>query len=947
LDFKQVDSKRANLQILVSRLAITCGKNAKCYIANADNLGGYKMGSGGDDALVQTLTPPSGGAIFGNVGSYPLEGGFIYVSPVGSPTLVYSLGFDGSGRPAFTLVAQTDDSSPGAVGVGAATITTLNGQAGTAILWVVDTNGIRAYNAVPVNGKMIGIELPPTTSPSKFQRPAFGNGRYYMNNLNGQVTGYGSPVALPLNCSSPLDFGTLAIGSSSTKTLTCTANIAINRITGLTIPGEIYVAQNSSLPRGALTAGQSFSFPVIFNLTGYVLNSGSTSAPAVEPGVQTTAITLFTENGVTGYSAQQSVSLTGTSVSPGPWVSMSPLHVNFPSIVIGSTSPSSASTFIIKNDGQTSLKILGYGYATDDDGPFKNVTMGSSAGGNFVLDAHGYFTSQDLVPVGTTIAAGGSVTVHTTFQSSDVGSSFTILKVFSTGGTAFVILSGSANTVPIALLESSTNEGGWNTIPHCSDTTDGCTFQIDIGTANGPTTMTQTLRFTNNGGSALVITKSKPLTGAVLGAGNPSGDFSEGLAIAPGASAKATVIFQPGKTILNSDPVTYSGTWTLNTNDLTLGVHVLNFTGTLSPPRVGPLLPNGSAQFKYLGCFQDSANARLEATVNNNKNNTNGVCQTQAKSANLPIAGTEYTTECWVGFSIPPASLQVDDSKCTSYTCPGDSTQNCGGAGGYMAAYYDSTKYNPSTGNFVGGYSPPSAPTSIGQFKYAGCFTDAVGKRTLSVGSIGTASTATLDSCAANCKGYKYFGTENGDECYCGNSLFNSPTHVSEGQCKVTCAGNAKQLCGAGSRITLYSLNGSRDIQSTEDGLVISPKPETVVSIGEYNYTGCYADSVQNRTLHGKYVPSWDMSIESCRGNCTGYAYFGVEYGTECFCGNRLALGVPPLDEEMCDMNCLGNEKQVCGGKQALGVYLRGNGTIVGRGGNGRGSWLDRVRSNW
>jgi hypothetical protein len=41
----------------IARLAITCGKNGNCFITNADNLGGYKMASGGD-AIVQTLTPP-------------------------------------------------------------------------------------------------------------------------------------------------------------------------------------------------------------------------------------------------------------------------------------------------------------------------------------------------------------------------------------------------------------------------------------------------------------------------------------------------------------------------------------------------------------------------------------------------------------------------------------------------------------------------------------------------------------------------------------------------------------------------------------------------------------------------------------------------------------------------------------------------------------------------
>lgn len=140
---------------------ITCGKNAKCYVTNADNLGGYKLGTGGSDAIIQTITPPSGGAVFGNVGTYPLEGGYLYITPVGSPTYVYSLGFDNSGRPAIKLIAQTVDIATGRVGVGTATITTLNGQTGSAVLWIVDPDaGIRAYYAVLQNGKMIKISLP-------------------------------------------------------------------------------------------------------------------------------------------------------------------------------------------------------------------------------------------------------------------------------------------------------------------------------------------------------------------------------------------------------------------------------------------------------------------------------------------------------------------------------------------------------------------------------------------------------------------------------------------------------------------------------------------------------------------------------------------------------------------------------------------------------------------
>lgn len=42
----------------VARLAITVGKNGIAYIMNADNLGGYKLGSGGTDAIIQTISMP-------------------------------------------------------------------------------------------------------------------------------------------------------------------------------------------------------------------------------------------------------------------------------------------------------------------------------------------------------------------------------------------------------------------------------------------------------------------------------------------------------------------------------------------------------------------------------------------------------------------------------------------------------------------------------------------------------------------------------------------------------------------------------------------------------------------------------------------------------------------------------------------------------------------------
>jgi hypothetical protein len=138
------------------------------------------------------------------------------------------------------------------------------------------------------------------------------------------------------------------------------------------------------------------------------------------------------------------------------------------------------------------------------------------------------------------------------------GSYYTALQVYSNGGNAYTLFTGSAATSPIALLEYSNGEGGWTTLSDCPDVNLGCTDQIEFAPSGGLTQQTIVLRLTNNGGSALLITKSKPLEGTVLGATAPNTDFSEGLTIVPGASTTASVLFSPGPSELNAQAIYYS-----------------------------------------------------------------------------------------------------------------------------------------------------------------------------------------------------------------------------------------------------------------------------------------------------------------------------------------------------------------------------------------------------
>ena len=171
------------------------------------------------------------------------------------------------------------------------------------------------WYAVPQNNVLQTIPLPQVGGANKFQRPAFGDGRVYVTDSNGNLYCLGAPVNLPLNCSSPVNFGQVAIGTKATATVTCTANIAVTSIVGLTLGTGYFSASNSSLPTGSLAAGQSFSFPVSWDLTNaQIQNTPNASYGNVSPGVKSTPLTLTTVNGKAGYATSFPISLTGTEI---------------------------------------------------------------------------------------------------------------------------------------------------------------------------------------------------------------------------------------------------------------------------------------------------------------------------------------------------------------------------------------------------------------------------------------------------------------------------------------------------------------------------------------------------------------------------------------------------------------------------------------------------------
>lgn len=580
----------------IEKMAVTAGKNGKIYILNANDLGGYKLGPGQTDGILQTITTNE--AVFGASGSYPLEGGFIYFTPVGYPTYVYQLGFTSDGLPQFSQVAKSNEVSAGRVGVGIPTVTSLNGQQGTAILWMTDPDaGIRAWYAVPQNGVLKSIPLPQIGGANKFQRPAFGDGRVYTTDSTGVLYCLGSPVNLPLNCTSPIDFGEVALGTYATMEITCTAVIAITSLDGLTVGNEFFQASNASLPTGPLKAGASFSFPVTWNLTDVqVTNSPNASYGNTSPGIKSTPLTLITTNAVTGYATLFPISLTGTEVSTTPFLAITPTTVDFGGIVIlNDTDISTVSDVItISNEGLTDMTILGYAYTTDDidDDPyFTNTTIVEG-----VWDLGYGFTVDTLPAIGSVIPPNTAISIDSTFYPiNGTGSYNSYWQVWSTGGTVNIILEGSASTAPVANFSISNGEGAW--LPDAN-------LLMDFGDVAPGSSSSRQIRICNTGGSALEIDKSKPPNG-VFHISDPT-ELHESQQIAPGDCAYGTVLMVANTEEYNEPDLVLNNTWTLNTDDLNFGVHVIEITGTVISNKVGPVNSTGQTVYEYLGCFHEA-----------------------------------------------------------------------------------------------------------------------------------------------------------------------------------------------------------------------------------------------------------------------------------------------------------------------------------------------------
>ncbi|RYP59435.1 hypothetical protein DL769_008523 [Monosporascus sp. CRB-8-3] len=206
-------------------------------------------------------------------------------------------------------------------------------------------------------------------------------------------------------------------------------------------------------------------------------------------------------------------------------------------------------------------------------------------------------------------------------------------------------------------------------------------------------------------------------------------------------------------------------------------------TATLAPK------PTVSA-YARVGCYEEIPHGRaLTGAAYADDAMTLEMCASKCDA--FHYWGTEYGRECYCGNTLDPLSSPASEGDC-NMACAGDKYEYCGG-GHRLELYYSNTT------------NGPSHPPVVGNYSWSGCHSEPAGVRALT-GKSYADDDMTLDLCASFCDGFALFGAEYGRECYCGDMLSEGSEGKGAGECRMVCAGNNKQLCGAGDRLSLYGI---------------------------------------------------------------------------------------------------------------------------------------------
>ncbi|KAH7308553.1 WSC domain-containing protein [Stachybotrys elegans] len=956
----------------IRRIGVITGKDRWTYFLNLDDLGGYRNGPDLGNRVLGSFYNEN--SVYAGAGVWPFDGGYVYINVNGFRTNVFKFNCV-NGVPAFSKVANSSPQGNNGFGVGHGATTSLNGQPGTGLFWVVDPNNnnperysLRIYEVVPTGdeGRLLRLLKGfPVPAINKFSRPQFGDGMVYVGSNDGSVYGFGAPTDPALNCTALGDFGVVNLGNTGIEqTITCTSKVALS-VTNITLESSHFTMTGlPTLPR-QMGLQTSFTFKANFKPGRVGAISGT--------------IVIKTQNNGGRFATSSSVRLSGTGESQSALLTVEPADVTFNLAVVGSEVISNSVLFT--NEGKTGLTVESIQFSeSSPTGPFVDaVTSGSQT-------KVGHFTFNNLP---ATLDALEKELVDISFNPAVIGNYTLFVSVKTDGGSRVLTLRASVGASPIALIQLEKPDGtGWQTWNSSSPA-------LSFGKVLQNSARALRFRISNiapAGSVPLQIPISKPpfgVPGLIISTANQV-DLGEGSNIPAGEYQEAVITCTVPKSNWNSDPYTNGTAWVFNTNDLHYGKFEVPFTCTAVTQQAAPLKSNGDGVYRYLGCFRENNPGRqLKELLYGSNNNTAANCLAACAAKGYPYCGTQYHRECWGGPS--PPIQQVAENGC-NFDCTGDSTQWCGGNGvgenlgkSHLTMWATNTTLLPPSSG--GG---PVVNPGLNGYRSIGCYTEATTGRALP-NMVSTNNIRTVAACINACGklNYKYIGLEYGGECWCGNAFGVGANSTLISQCGMTCRENNTEYCGGSQRLNVYQLDTSTgtsttslstststtststststtavttsttatlstttssttttsatttsttstsaststtatsestSTSTTSTGLPTPTAPSSPPTVGAFRYDGCWSETTQGgRALNGLEYYNDTMTLEACANACKGFSLFAAEYGRECFCGNEIRGDAAVAeDQATCDVTCPGNKWNWCGGRNRFSLY--------------------------
>ena len=336
-------------------------------------------------------------------------------------------------------------------------------------------------------------------------------------------------------------------------------------------------------------------------------------------------------------------------------------------------------------------------------------------------------------------------------------------------------------------------------------------------------------------------------------------------------------------------------------------------SATPAGPQLATNLPSGwSAAGNGQNCIQEVNGRALPDYSEASDDMTINKCINICSSRGFKLAGVEYSKECFCSQELRNgASLDLISGQC-NMGCGGDSTVLCGGPNAIQLYTNPNAVASPTASPSAVVSVAPAGPTPATNLpsgwreSSTKCLQEVDGRAL--TGYLVSENGMTISKCLSICgsKGFHFAGVEYGSECHCGSVLSNGASlSKSSTSCSMGCSGDATVLCGGPNALQLYE----NDVSAQVDGFV---------------HKGCMQEVV-GRALNATSLYDGGMTVEKCVGFCKsqGYSQAGLEYGQECFCGNGLVNGAS-LDSVSyeCKMPCAGNQAQICGGPDAINLYV-------------------------